>query len=130
MSADLEERFRPAPEDESAIVEACERLLPVIREAARACGYAVGVHGSMRRDLDLIAAPWIACASDAETLARAIRDAIAEKVGPAYWRVHETPGPHGRRWANIHLSSEGGVRTRAGIFPFIDLSIMPTTAAG
>lgn len=35
-----------------------ESILPAIREVARECGYAIGVHGSMRRDLDLIAIPW------------------------------------------------------------------------
>jgi len=33
-------------------------VLPKIREVARSCGYAIGLHGSMRRDLDLIAVPW------------------------------------------------------------------------
>jgi hypothetical protein len=49
--------------------------LPVIREAARAHGYAIGMHGSMRRDMDLIAVPWREGASDADTLAEAIQKA-------------------------------------------------------
>jgi hypothetical protein len=32
--------------------------LPAIREVARDCGYAIGLHGSTRRDFDLIAVPW------------------------------------------------------------------------
>lgn len=47
--------------------------LPAIREAAKEHGYAIGVHGSMRRDLDLIAAPWRDGASNADTLVEAIQ---------------------------------------------------------
>jgi hypothetical protein len=49
--------------------------LDAIRVAARACGYAIGVHGSLRRDLDLIAAPWADGHADADTLARAVHRA-------------------------------------------------------
>lgn len=30
----------------------------LIWEVARGCGYAIGLHGSMKRDVDLIAVPW------------------------------------------------------------------------
>lgn len=129
MAGDLDPRFRPPAEHVPAIMALCECMLPVIREAARAHGYAIGVHGSMQRDLDLIAAPWVADASDADTLARAIRDAIVAAFGEAYWRVSEEPGAHGRVWANIYLAGDTGVRTTAGVFPFIDLSIMPRASA-
>ena len=49
--------------------------LPAIREAAKEHGYAIGLHGSMRRDLDLIAVPWREGASDKEVLAHAIAQA-------------------------------------------------------
>ena len=49
--------------------------LNAIREAARECGYAIGVHGSLRRDMDLIAVPWVDEHTDADTLARAIHRA-------------------------------------------------------
>lgn len=34
-------------------------LVDRIRAAARDCGYAIGTHGTQRRDLDLIAVPWV-----------------------------------------------------------------------
>ena len=34
-------------------------LLPEIKRHARNCGYAVAVHGSMKRDFDLLIVPWI-----------------------------------------------------------------------
>src|ERR1700741_473884 len=46
--------------------------LPAIREAAKEHGYAIGLHGSERRDFDLMAMQWRAGASDKDTLARAI----------------------------------------------------------
>lgn len=38
--------------------------LPKMREMARLHGYALGVHGSQKRDFDLIAIPWVDDASD------------------------------------------------------------------
>ena len=49
--------------------------LPAIREAAREKGYAIGFHGSARRDLDLIAVPWIDIYATPNALAEAIQKA-------------------------------------------------------
>lgn len=43
-------------------LETQDRFIERIREVARDCGYAVAVHGSRQRDLDLIAVPWISSA--------------------------------------------------------------------
>lgn len=61
--------------------------LPAIREAAREHGYAIGLHGSMRRDLDLIAAPWREGAADKDVLAHAIAMAACgiTRDGPYQW---------------------------------------------
>lgn len=83
-------------------------IMPKIREAAKKCGYAIGLHGSMRRDLDLIAIPWINEFSDKDTLANAIQRAACglessshsweakpngrlATVMPICWTWHETP---------------------------------------
>jgi len=50
-------------------------VLPAVREAAKSCGYAIGFHGSARRDLDLIAVPWIEIYSTPNALATAIHKA-------------------------------------------------------
>lgn len=39
---------------------------------AKACGYSIGLHGSMKRDVDLIAAPWTDEACDADELIKAL----------------------------------------------------------
>jgi hypothetical protein len=46
--------------------------LPAIREAAKEHGYAIGLHGSTRRDFDLMAMQWREDASDKGALAHAI----------------------------------------------------------
>ena len=100
-----------------------ESRLPAIREAAKEHGYAIGVHGSMRRDLDLIAAPWREGASDPDTLAHAIAMAACgiTRSGAYDWEQK----PAGRAatcipicWTHRHgVSSDG----------HIDLSVAPVT---
>lgn len=96
-----------------------ERLLPEIRRVAWDFGYAAGVHGTMRRDLDLIACPWIATAAAprvfVEALARDLR-VPAERPWIIYGDIHEARA-HGRQQWVIHLTDEFG----GG--PYLDISI-------
>src|SRR5437868_3696618 len=50
-----------------------EQILPRLRDTAKINGYALGVHGSMTRDFDLIAVPWVAMCSNKDELAREIQ---------------------------------------------------------
>lgn len=59
-------------------------ILPKLREAARSHGYALGVHGSMRRDLDLIAVPWDSLPSDRDVLVRALHHAACGLESSVY----------------------------------------------
>jgi len=59
-------------------------VLPKIRGAARDCGYAIGLHGSVRRDLDLIAVPWVLTHVDKDTLASAIQEAACGLKSESY----------------------------------------------
>lgn len=94
-------------------------LLTILTETARAHGYAIGLHGSLTRDMDLIAAPWTEEACDGETLVRALAAAIV--VDEAL--IQATPGPaqrpHGRVGWTILL----------GCGAFIDVSVMPRAGA-
>jgi hypothetical protein len=68
-------------------------ILPKVLQAARAEGYAIGVHGSLRRDLDLIAVPWIEQHSNKEQLVRAIHRAACGIESESYqWEQK----PYGR----------------------------------
>lgn len=82
-----------------------------IWEVARACGYAVGIHGSLKRDVDLIAAPWIDNPESPEILVQQLCSALnAKQVGQ--WAEK----PCGRRAVCIQID---------GWFKHIDLSVCP-----
>lgn len=100
------------PDDRPAIYAA---LLPEMRDAAWRLGYSLAVHGSMRRDMDVVAIPWIAAAAPAELLV----DAIYQAVGghDAYRPYPPSVKPHGRRAWSIHLSR--------CVHMYVDLSVMP-----
>lgn len=125
MGADLEDRFRPQPALRPKIRRISLALIEVMRPVAYECGYALGVHGSLERDLDLIAAPWTDEAVTARQLAKALADGLSA-ARPHRWYWNGKPGlkPHGRTAWTL-LSVQDGVENRAGLHPFIDLSVMP-----
>lgn len=88
-------------------------LVREIRKVARTHGYAVGLHGSTQRDLDLIACPWEESASDPERLI----EAIEQETGLTCLR-HNVEKPHGRLGFLLY-----GAATLNG-YP-VDLSVMP-----
>ena len=98
-------------------------VLPVVRAIARQHGYAVAVHGSQLRDLDLVAVPWVEQVSPPHVLVEAIRVAVGGFILTAaaaqpgdFTSRNPQSKPHGRlAWA-IHL----------GAGPYLDLSVMPT----
>lgn len=102
-------------------------LIPVIREVARRSGYAVGVHGSLTRDCDLIAAPWTRKSVSAYTLATRICNAVCRypslKAHDYYYRHlravasmgNSREKPHGRQAFSIFVGPDC----------YIDLSVMP-----
>lgn len=94
-------------------------LLPRLRDAAREHGYALAAHGSMARDLDLIACPWTDEAADAETLIEALRAAVGGTVWPGFDAPNRvTPKPHGRLAYSIYFAPEC-------FGPYLDVSVMP-----
>lgn len=80
-------------------------LTPVAQEH----GYALALHGSMTRDMDLIAVPWTDAASDPLVLV----EALAAQSGGLLQQSDSAP--HGRlRWT---VSLEAGA--------YLDISVMP-----
>lgn len=118
-------------------------LYPGLCDIARAHGYALAIHGTVTKDLDLIAVPWTTAAVPAEELMRTLMEHIGavdyhgllqrqlpttppeqiEKlVAAEYARQSDQHGPdgaaqkpHGRKAWNLYL--EYGAK--------VDLSIMP-----
>lgn len=93
-------------------------LIGAMRGAARRKGYALAVHGSLLRDIDIVAVPWVPRAAGPLALVRAIIEAIRGTNLTAFCdcpRKQPTVKPHDRlAWA-IHM--DGGT--------YIDLSVMP-----
>lgn len=110
-------------------------MLPRLCEVAREHGYALGLHGSMNRDLDLMAMPWVENAASEAVLVNALREAVdgfivadgtlggrwdpVDKIFKDAVVRNPEPKPHGRSAWNIHFT--GGF--------YIDLSIMPLRPA-
>jgi hypothetical protein len=79
-------------------------------EVAKANGYALCVHGSLVRDLDLVAVPWTDDVRSFEDLVADIMDVVGGiTLRPA------TTKPHGRVAISIHTGAE----------MYLDLSVMP-----
>lgn len=92
-------------------------ILPAIRVAARQKGYAVAVHGSLKRDIDLVAIPWAppTATSTQEELVDAVCGAVAGVLGACH-KHSASDKPHGRKaWTLIHRGFVGN----------IDISVMP-----
>lgn len=92
-----------------------EDLLPPMRLAARGCGYAIAVHGSLQRDIDLVAIPWTVNAVDPKLLVNRLSGVIAGCLGRAHPSADWADKPHGRKAVTIITCGEAE----------IDLSIMP-----
>ncbi len=83
-------------------------------------GYALALHGSMARDLDLIAIPWTDDADSPENLIAAFHRFIVSKanveIKGAY---HPTQKPHGRVAYAMSIGHDGH---------YLDISVMPRQA--
>lgn len=98
-------------------------LIPVAREH----GYALAIHGSLNRDLDLIAVPWTETACDALTLISALKAATQTVTHGEEWDFlfpdhNPTMKPHGRQAYSLHFTDRGSQGT------YIDVSVMPRAA--
>lgn len=100
-------------------------LYPMLLQIARDHGYALAVHGSLHRDFDLIAVPWIETASDALTLIRAIRQktrtVTQHENSDRKWHkdCNPTQRAHGRVAYSLHV-------TNSGMYGgYLDISVMP-----
>ena len=90
-------------------------------ERAKELGYALTLHGSLHRDLDIVAIPWTDDAASSRTLAYALLEASGGYMLPmeaedAYHRMGcPDMKPHGRLVWSFYLGGK----------PYIDLSVMP-----
>lgn len=94
-------------------------IYPVLAEIANKHGYSLAVHGSVSRDFDLIACPWVETATTAEELmneiALCVGAVMSRRDGGGTQLSEPSLKPHGRRsWA---IPIDCGA--------YLDLSVMP-----
>lgn len=85
-------------------------ILPCLQKVGRELGYAVAVHGSLQRDLDVLCAPWTDKAVSAKRLVDEFHKRLGGRLQPAVQK------PHGRKAWAIVLD-----RTHF----YVDVSVMP-----
>lgn len=111
---------------DSALSERQSAFIDRVREVAREHGYAIGVHGSLARDVDLIAVPWMVEAVSALDLVDSICEALdlherkvnlyADPDGP---RVMSNPEP--KPWGRLGWSLDGCPPP----WKYLDISVAP-----
>lgn len=108
--------------DFGSLVCVYAQILPKIRKVAKDAGYAIAIHGSMERDFDLVAIPWIRGARQPKELVRSVAEIVHGYVignvtacGIVDHLDNPTTQPHGRLSWNIYWGGK----------PMIDLSVMP-----
>jgi len=114
--------MRPKVDERAALCREFYRaLIHALRYVALRYGYAICVHGSLKRDIDLVAIPWRETATNAEALIQALTKTTEHIVGIARERPHDRSPevkPHGRKAWAIYLSHlDDG--------PYLDISVMP-----
>lgn len=91
-------------------------LYPNLLEIAHNCGYALALHGSLGRDMDVIAVPWIEHAVTAEELVERLLSGVGGWMYGALGNRMDEIKPHGRRAWSLFLGNGAG---------YIDISVMP-----
>ncbi len=98
-------------------------ILPAMRQTAKDHGYAITVHGSLNRDIDLVAIPWLEHnVADPDNLVRWICGAVSGVIGRCNFPAEWTEKPHGRK-AKTLLAWCGETTAH------LDLSVMPVLPA-
>lgn len=94
-------------------------LYPFMADRAHECGYALALHGTLARDLGLVAVPWTDKATSAEDLVENLIKYLDDTVMLFDQDRNGQEGlkPHGRRCWSLHL--------KAWVGAYIDLSVMP-----
>lgn len=99
------------------VAKAYAATIHELRAVARTLGYALTVHGTIKRDIDLVAIPWTEEAVEPQALADALLAETERVIGFAVYGndgPFPRPKPHGRMCWTIHFDGT-----------YIDLSVMP-----
>jgi hypothetical protein len=74
------------------------------RQAALDCGWALGLHGSLNSDMDIMAMPWTEEAKSVEEMILAMERCMNVPTGaPQFATTKSVDKPHGRVVFTIHI---------------------------
>jgi len=93
-----------------------DAILPALRASARFHGYAIAVHGSLKRDIDLVAIPWTEQAIEPLQLVEHLKGAVGGVLGNCIQIGKPGEKPHGRIAFTL---------AHPGFAGEIDLSVLP-----
>lgn len=97
-----------------------------LKEIALRYGYNLVLHGSMNRDLDLIAIPWQESVGDLKEMIDEFANTIGGYIMLQDGKLYETTH-HGRMWWIINVARGG---SKNGVYHdaqyYLDISVMPT----
>jgi len=65
-------------------------------EAAASCGWALGLHGSLQSDMDIMAMPWTEDAKPVDETIRALSDCFTESSFKEHHTIPHYDKPNGR----------------------------------
>lgn len=84
-------------------------IWPDIKQAATNCGWALGLHGSLSSDMDIMAMPWTEDAKSVEELMQSISDCFTgnmwkdEHIVPHYGKPNNRVVYTMNIWADFYL---------------------------
>lgn len=113
--------FDPSPARAAAYVA----LYPMLLAVAKRHGYALAIHGSLHRDFDLVAIPWVEEASEPLKLIKAFKRATRTVITHEDYDhigkqdCNPTQKPHGRIAYSLHVTNKG---MYGG---YLDISVIP-----
>lgn len=95
-----------------------------LKEIAARCGYNLVLHGSLSRDMDLIAIPWVEAVTHVDTMIKLLADYLGGSIMEQSEKSKHC-FPHGRMSYIINLNR---TRDKDGNDKqyYLDISVMPT----
>ena len=77
-----------------------------IRQTAMDCGWAVGLHGSLASDMDIMAMPWVENSTSFEDMIEKVVGLFSGNVLSENYTVTYNKKPHGRTVATIPIFAD------------------------
>jgi hypothetical protein len=81
-------------------------IWPDLRDAALNCGWALGLHGSLSSDMDIMAMPWTEGAKPVEEMIKALADCFTDNPFRSKYEIPSYGKPNGRVVYTMNIWSD------------------------